>query len=325
LKRDMQATACLASMMAVRAQLSLSKGLLQRLRQHQRRRYLALGVPALLVMLQVLVAWAPVRSPTGVDSMRYAFATSGEIAALSRRRQFHTQARGEDGSAAASMPSDEDFAMLQQRINEARQRPELPVIVLDAMLPVQRLKFASQDPQLEHLAEAGEIVILGAWQSRPLQRGVIADISKLGSGNWEFRAKTHVEVVGPAREDAAGITLAKVELIEDEIREADMETAATFRLLVEEWCRLVREKGFERFKGQVDGILDDLGPMPPPQDPGKLSMWVAALVNPLPALGVAYEIRPAALLAESVADRLQVAKKGIRQSIGHVSGENQLF
>merc|ERR1719471_2316739 len=102
--------------------------------------------------------------------MRYAFATSGEIAALSRRRQFHTQARGEDGSVAASMPSDEDFAMLQQRINEARQRPELPVIVLDAMLPGQRLKFASQDPQLEHLAEAGELVILGAWQSRPLQR-----------------------------------------------------------------------------------------------------------------------------------------------------------
>ena len=37
--------------------------------------------------------------------------------------------------------------------------------------------------------------------------------------------------------------------------------------------------------------------MPPPERPTDLSLWVGAYVNPLPALGVALEIRPLLLRA----------------------------
>ena len=39
--------------------------------------------------------------------------------------------------------------------------------------------------------------------------------------------------------------------------------------------------------------------MPPADKPHRRAMWVAALINPLPALGVALEIRPAVLQASS--------------------------
>ena len=54
-------------------------------------------------------------------------------------------------------------------------------------------------------------------------------------------------------------------------------------------------------------------------------MWVAALINPLPALGVSLEIRPAMLQAASTAVALNIATQGIRSSIDHVNGTKPLF
>ena len=71
--------------------------------------------------------------------------------------------------------------------------------------------------------------------------------------------------------------------------------------LVAEWSELVKSGGHEKQDGQLKGVLADLGPMPEP--PGQRAMWVAALINPLPGLGVAYEIRPAMLDARSVEER----------------------
>ena len=45
-------------------------------------------------------------------------------------------------------------------------------------------------------------------------------------------------------------------------------------------------------------ILRDLGPLPSEKSPGERALWVAALINPLPALGVALECRPFLLSAE---------------------------
>ena len=39
------------------------------------------------------------------------------------------------------------------------------------------------------------------------------------------------------------------------------------------------------------------------------------MINPIPALGVAYEIRPAMLMATTVGDMIGVAHKGISLSI----------
>ena len=85
--------------------------------------------------------------------------------------------------------------------------------------------------------------------------------------------------------------------------------------LVEDWCLLVRSGSHEKQDGQLDAVLSDLGPMPPASSPGNRAVWVAALINPLPGLGVAWEIRPAMLAAMSASERIEVAMAGIEASI----------
>jgi hypothetical protein len=55
--------------------------------------------------------------------------------------------------------------------------------------------------------------------------------------------------------------------------------------------------------------------MPPSGEPARVAAWVAALINPIPALGVAYEIRPALLMARDTQGMLRVARDGIVTSI----------
>jgi hypothetical protein len=65
---------------------------------------------------------------------------------------------------------------------------------------------------------------------------------------------------------------------------------------------LVRSTGRERSPGHLAGVLSDLGPMPPAARPRDRAVWAAALINPLPALGVSLEIRPAVLCAASTGE-----------------------
>mmetsp|Transcript_10173 Transcript_10173/g.11679 ORF Transcript_10173/g.11679 Transcript_10173/m.11679 type:complete len:399 (+) Transcript_10173:230-1426(+) len=85
--------------------------------------------------------------------------------------------------------------------------------------------------------------------------------------------------------------------------------------LVEIWQGLVYERGYERNPDQLRRLYRDLGPMPPYTAPGDRAMWVAALINPLPALGVAPEIRPSMLQATNVLERVEIATEGIRSSL----------
>jgi hypothetical protein len=57
----------------------------------------------------------------------------------------------------------------------------------------------------------------------------------------------------------------------------------------------VRNGHWERSRGQLDEILQSLGPKPPPTQPEALGLWAAGMVNPLPPLGVAPEVRLSAL------------------------------
>eukprot|EP00976_Prorocentrum_cordatum_P061625 1176380-Prorocentrum_minimum.AAC.1 len=50
--------------------------------------------------------------------------------------------------------------------------------------------------------------------------------------------------------------------------------------------RLVREGGHEREPDQLTDLYRDLGPLPPAEDCDDRALWVAALINPVPALGV---------------------------------------
>ena len=88
--------------------------------------------------------------------------------------------------------------------------------------------------------------------------------------------------------------------------------------LLVDWLSLVRKTGRERVPRHLENVLADLGPMPEPELPSKRALWVAGLINPLPALGVALEIRPACLMAPTADKRVQVALMGIKDSISRL-------
>ena len=67
---------------------------------------------------------------------------------------------------------------------------------------------------------------------------------------------------------------------------AAVRIAAGLEPLVRRWEALVRA-GRERQPGQIDQVRGDLGPMPVASRPSERAVWVAALINPLPGLGVA--------------------------------------
>ena len=88
---------------------------------------------------------------------------------------------------------------------------------------------------------------------------------------------------------------------------------------------VVRNGGRERSPGQLDGVMRDLGPMPEADAPSARALWIAGLINPLPALGVALEVRPAALMAPTAEVRLQVVEMGLQDSIERLKSPGPTF
>jgi len=93
--------------------------------------------------------------------------------------------------------------------------------------------------------------------------------------------------------------------------------------LVDRWIELARQN--ERHPGQVDALLRQLGEIPPEHEPTERALWVGALINPLPSMGVAMEIRPALLLSKRAEERVQVAIDGILRSIRHMDGTSRMW
>ena len=84
----------------------------------------------------------------------------------------------------------------------------------------------------------------------------------------------------------------------------------------------MREGGHERREGHLDLVKSHIGDVPPVEEPARLAAWVGALINPIPALGVAYEIRPALLMARDTRGMLKVATEGITLSIERLRKSN---
>ena len=92
--------------------------------------------------------------------------------------------------------------------------------------------------------------------------------------------------------------------------------------LVDRWIELAKEN--ERHPGQIDVLLKQLGEIPPEHQPTERALWVGALINPLPSMGVAMEIRPALLVSKKAEERVQVALDGLLKSIRHMDGTERL-
>lgn len=91
--------------------------------------------------------------------------------------------------------------------------------------------------------------------------------------------------------------------------------AGLIRARFRHWGALVRRHGHERFPRQLDQVLADLGPCPSIDEPDAACLWLAALLNPLPALGVAPEIRGHVLSGGTWVERLSPLQKALDASL----------
>ena len=91
-----------------------------------------------------------------------------------------------------------------------------------------------------------------------------------------------------------------------------------------DWAACVRRGRCEKFHGQLEQILADIGPCPSMQEPDAACFWLAALLNPLPALGVAPEIRGHVLAKSSWAERLECVRTALDASLENCARSAQL-
>lgn len=252
---------------------------------------------------------------------------------------------GHRRTAVLAAVSDESFmASLQSRMEEVNDREtKLPLVVLDAMLPRQVLKIRVNNPVFMDLVktrvenETPWFGMLGmarisTGERIHLRDGVRVDIvgkpqvDDESSLLIQLRGAQLFRVEGEVDNAPQGWTEGRVafkeEVEEEENEPSIIGKAKELSSMADEWISLARTH--ERQEGQIDQLLKDLGEIPPPENASDRAMWIGALINPIPALGVALEIRPALLTARTTEERLNVAYDGMKRSIKHMNGSELL-
>ncbi|KAL3914317.1 MAG: hypothetical protein SGILL_006149 [Bacillariaceae sp.] len=256
------------------------------------------------------------------------------------------------------------MASLNSRLKEIEDKEtKIPLVVLDSMLPRQVLRIQVRNALFMELVrdrlqkENPFIGMLGMarlknGQQVHLTHGVEVELMKdemevpkdKESGmNIALRATARrFQIQGEVDNAKAGWTEARVTFLDSSAQEEeeadDCRSRAMVRArelsspnmnmpgsvsLVDRWIQLAKEN--ERQSGQIDNLLHDLGTMPPPEQPSERAFWIGALINPLPAMGVALEIRPALLTAKTSEERIEIALDGILRSIKHMDGSARLW
>jgi len=259
---------------------------------------------------------------------------------------------------------DNDFmASLRSRIEEVSDREtKLPLVVLDSMLPRQVLQIEVNNPlfkELVHDRLSKENPYFGMMGMARLSSGEIVhlktgveveicdkpEVTTDGGVRLELKAGRRFKIDGDVENAKEGWTEARVQFLnaeeeqENDINQDRMSVARAMikakelttpnmsmkdgQTLVERWVQLAKEN--EREPGQIDTLLNQLGEIPPSEEPTERAFWVGALINPIPAMGVAMEIRPALLTAHSTEERVQIAIDGIFRSIRHMDGSERMW
>ncbi|CAB9509139.1 ATP-dependent protease La (LON) domain [Seminavis robusta] len=265
-------------------------------------------------------------------------------------------------SCLYSSTDDYNFmASLQKRMDQVMERDTtLPLVVLDAMLPRQVLNITVKNGLLMELvrqrlqeetpsfgmvghaklANGKQVTLSSGVEVEIVGNPKVTDeglhLSLKGTRRFRIFDKEQIETT------PSGWTQAKVQFLnstqEDRADDTDtmsmaraMQMAREFsepnlameeqQSLVEMWLELARTR--ERRPNQIDQLLQDLGPMPSWKDPSECAFWVGALINPIPAMGVAFEIRPKLLLAKTAEERTQIALDAIWNSIQHMQGADR--
>lgn len=252
----------------------------------------------------------------------------------------------EDSSEKAAMLplSNKD----KERMDAIRDRKlQIPILILDSMLPGQCLRFSSGDPKFRELIKyslldetPNEIGVIGLnpYTGRPLNMGVTISMSKdcvsnhlVGQLATTLKGKRRFEIQGtpwlePSSESfyMANVDIVddREEMLTDEQEQKAEKLSSDIPELVEKWLELVVSTGKSDEEG-MERRLNDIGKMP--REVGQRAIWIGALINPIPALGVCLEIRPAMLACKNKYERINLALISLQSSIDHLSGERRLF
>jgi hypothetical protein len=284
---------------------------------------------------------------------------------LSHNGQPERNLRRNSGLYSTIDSNDTFMASLRARIQEVNEKStRLPFIILDTILPRQAMNVTIPCNTLFHELIRSRIInetpyfgMLGMKPSdsgyaMPMETGVQVNIIGkpevileadgtvsvkvlLKGSDKQFRIKDQVVTIPPgwmegrveffkSGDDHETISEgASEEEISSDAMARAISKAQLIPNLVSEWISLARTK--EQKSGQMDSILSNLGSMPTPDEPNDLSLWVGALINPLPAMGVATEIRPDLLDAKTADERVQIVLDAIQQSIRHMLQGEPLY
>eukprot|EP00980_Cylindrotheca_fusiformis_P022393 scaffold9268_cov133-Cylindrotheca_fusiformis.AAC.4 len=261
--------------------------------------------------------------------------------------------------------TDDDFmAALRTRVQEVEDREsKLPLVVIDSLLPRQVLKIqVKNDLLMELVRECLQnenpffgmlgIARLSSGQQVHLKNGVEVEIvgkpefDKDSGIKLELKGGRRFSIEGEVDNAGKGWTEARVRFLDsEEDEEAEVYGKDRFSVaraisratefttpnvnmqdcqsLIARWIELATER--EREPGQIARLQEQLGEIPPPEQPTERALWVGALINPIPAMGVAMEIRPQLLVAKTAEERVQIALDGILRSIKHMDGSAKMW
>ncbi|KAK3243952.1 hypothetical protein CYMTET_46418 [Cymbomonas tetramitiformis] len=146
----------------------------------------------------------------------------------------------------------------------------------------------------------------------------------------QFNGHILIEVVGVRRFQANdvemenGCHVANVEWLQDSVpsEEAAPEVervAGELNTAITQWMGLIVSGRWERQPRQLVKLMEQLGPVPSVSEAEKIGLWVAALINPLPGLGVAPEIRLSALKTLDTLERLKLVLNATKGSIDYMT------
>lgn len=216
----------------------------------------------------------------------------------------------------------------------------LPIFVLDAILPRQQMALNVFEPRYVLMVERclqssrrfGMIGVQNASHRghRPIvaEYGTEVEITDLHRDGGRFQmmvtGRRPFKIVDHTSQD--GYMVANVEWLKLDQNQTDRRqyerNVVHVSLLhddLEQWTSLVRTGGWERRPGHLDNILEQLGPAPRPYQPDDMAFWIAALINPLPGLGLAPEIRGMVLAAESTAARITILSEALLESTNYIT------
>jgi hypothetical protein len=252
-----------------------------------------------------------------------------------------------DDSAEAAEPLPLTQADLHRMSDLKSRNLQMPIMILDAMLPLQTLTFQSSDPKFNRLVTYclkevpdSEMGMLGMnpHTGQPLSFGVTLKLREenikieTDSITMTVTADRRMEVQGkPWLDESESFYLADIEIVEDreESMSGDQRKEAerlskTIPDSVKEWVQCVLKADATDAAG-MKSRMADLGDMPDEHDMTELALWTAALINPLPSLGVCLEIRPAMLSCGNDYDRMVLVCQALQSSMDHLSGKQRLF